>query len=142
MLGRLPSPAVDASSVSSAVKLFQSFQEFGQEMHGDLGIAFHLAPEQEGIKTELLGQWNGDKGGFPTAIAPLLALAKSKGLNCRLDSRELSESHVITDAGGSLELTSIGLPAYLESLHNVGGDWSAINRRGPHVNPEHVNFYA
>ena len=99
VLGRLSSPAVDANSVSSAVKLFQSFQEFGQEMHGDLGVAFHLAPEQQGIKTELLGQWNGDEGGFPAAIAPLLALAKDKGLNCRLDSRELSTYRLVPRAG-------------------------------------------
>jgi hypothetical protein len=37
----------------------------------------------------------------------------------------------------------IGLTlAYLESMLNVGGNWTALPERGPVNTNEHVNFYA
>lgn len=137
--------SLDASSASidRATRFYEAFEAFGGSAlaTAELGMfAWHVTPEQGpgraqwGTKVEVLGQYMGDRAGFDSVMRGFERTLRDMGeSNYHLGFRRLCKWNNVLSG-----LTS----AFLESMHQVGGNWTRLVDRGPLNINEHVNFYA
>jgi len=133
-------------AAARAASLYDVFERFGEsdDAVSNLGMmSWHVTPEptgrgEWGTKAEVVGQFIGSSKEFEAVMGNFERRLRDRGeLNYHLVSRQLCES---SESSGpmSIELTA----AFLQSMHQVGGNWTRLEDRGPLNINEHVNFYA
>ena len=133
-------------AAARAASLYDVFERFGEsdDAVSNLGMmSWHVTPEpagqgEWGTKVEVLGQFIGSSKEFEVVMGKFERRLRARGeLKYHLGSRQLCES---SEPSGptAFELTA----AFLQSMHQVGGNWTRLEDRGPLNINEHVNFYA
>ncbi|WVQ83803.1 hypothetical protein IAT38_005947 [Cryptococcus sp. DSM 104549] len=119
-------------SATRAARFYDDFEAFGESESAvpELGMfAWHVTPEpmgnadgEWGTKVEVLGQFMGDEEGFEKFMGEFQGMLRARGeTEFQLGKRTMS---------------------FIDSAHNVGGNWTRLKDRGATNINEHVNFYA